>query len=170
MLGAGLIDRLLDKAIDSGKFGKINWVLNRGVPFNIAHGIKLTSISRSSVSASLPYKRKNLNHLKGIHACALCLLGEFPAGILLISKFSFKEYRLILSDLSAEYLKQGRTHLKAVATWPEGLISKEIRDFLEKDDSYTLQLHTRITDTDDDEVARVTTTWQLKSWDKVSLK
>lgn len=170
MRGAAFLEKLIDKAIDTGKMGQMNWILNLIVPFNRPHGIRVSAITRSKVTAYLPYKRRNFNHLKGIHACALCTLGEFPAGILLISKFSFKDYRLILADLNAEYHQQARTDLTAVACWPEGLISKEIQNILDNEEHYSLPLKTKITDKEEIEVATITTTWQLKAWEKVNLK
>src|SRR5689334_25303249 len=65
------------------------WLLNRvlgySIPFNKPHGIKLTAVHDDGVSVRLPYRRKNLNHLKGIHACALATMAEFSSGIALIT-------------------------------------------------------------------------------------
>ena len=51
------------------------WLLNQGlsymIPFNKPHGFKIVKISEEKIRTKLPYKRKNLNHIKGIHACAM---------------------------------------------------------------------------------------------------
>lgn len=170
MMGIAFLDKVLHKGIATGNFNASNFILNRVVPFNAPHGIKIRSITDKEVVATIPHKRRNFNHLKSIHACAICTVGEFPAGILLISKFSFSKYRLIMSELQAQYHMQARTDLRATAIWPEGLETEAVEKTLEDEDDFTLQLKTVLTDMDDNEVATITTFWQLKSWDKVKLK
>ena len=170
MKSVELLDRILHKAMHTGNFRKVNWILNRFVPFNTPHGIRIAALDDNSATAILPYRRKNYNHLKGIHAGAICTAGEFPAGILLITKFPFSKFRLILADLNAEYHFQGRTELRARVEWPAQYNIEKINTELENTDKYVLELSTKLIDNTEMEVATVTTTWQLKAWDKVKLK
>jgi acyl-coenzyme A thioesterase PaaI-like protein len=62
-----------------------------------------------------PSSGKNKNHLGGAHACAIATLGEFTAGLLLTRALGSSTYRIIMTDLYVDYLKQGRTHLYGTA-------------------------------------------------------
>ena len=69
-------------AAKKSKFGmfKLNLGLHYVIPFNKPHGIKLIEISDDFVKTKIPYKRKNLNHIKGIHACGMATAAEFASG------------------------------------------------------------------------------------------
>src|SRR4051812_47753649 len=86
------------------------WILNKFIgnfiPFNGPHKYKIIRITDNGFEIEMPYKRKNLNHLKGLHACGLATLAELSAGLTLIRKLGFKDYRLIMQELNMEYFYQ----------------------------------------------------------------
>ena len=79
-----------EKYIEGAKksrFGlfKLNFGLGFIIPFNKPHGIKVTAITDNSVSTIIPYRRKNMNHIRGVHACGMATCAEFASGLLLLT-------------------------------------------------------------------------------------
>ena len=64
----------------------LNRVLSRAIPFNAPHHFRVLTVKSGHIQISLPYRRSNMNHVKGIHACALATLCEYTVGLTLISK------------------------------------------------------------------------------------
>jgi hypothetical protein len=118
---------------------------------------------------SIPYKRKKLNHLGGIHACGLATLGEFSAGISIIRRFPFSQYRLILKDLQCEFTYQGKTDLLGEAEFEQEQIDQVLKQ-LETEEKVDVPMVTKITDKNQNAVAVIKTTWQIKDWSRVKTK
>ncbi|GIL23375.1 MAG: hypothetical protein BroJett042_18880 [Bacteroidota bacterium] len=79
-------DKILIKARYSGFYRwLLNIALDRMVPFNKPHGFKVIELEEYRLKTSLPYKRRNFNHIRGLHACGLATLSEFTTGFLLLS-------------------------------------------------------------------------------------
>lgn len=133
------------------------------IPFNRWLGMKIETLSPELVRVISPPKILRRNHVGGAHACALALLGEYPAGILISQNFSIQDYRIIISKLSVDYAKQGRGTLigeaRAPEVWPK-----------EGDGEIWLEMKTIIKNTKGDLVATVETKWQLKKWELVKTK
>ena len=86
-------DQLIDKAQNSSFYLRVlNWSLWRIIPFNKPHGIKIQKIESDGIVTTLPYKRKNLNHIKGLHACGMATLAEFTTGLMLLKKLDTSKY------------------------------------------------------------------------------
>lgn len=144
-------------------------VLRVGIPFNAPHGFKIKSLSKDAVIISLPNRKLNHNHLGGIHACAMATVGEYCAGMSLLTSFGISKYRLILSDLSVKYTYQGRVDLEGVCS-PSQIDVEKVKTGLETEGKYSQELKTIIRDLTGKEVAVVTTVWQLKNWEQVKTK
>ncbi len=163
-----LIDKLLLNPTKTGLMA-LNKVLMVGIPFNAPHGFKIVEISDDQVMITLPNRKLNHNHLGGVHACAMATVGEYCAGMSLLKSFGANKYRLILADLHVKYTYQGRTDL--IGSCSLGQIEKDtVQKGLEADGKYLQELKTVIKEKSGKEVAIVTTTWQLKSWDQVKTK
>lgn len=163
-----LIERILDKP-SSIEMIVLDKVLKFMIPFNSPHGFKLLALNDEEIKIRLPYKNKNLNHLKGIHACAIATVGEFCAGMSLIRSFPMSKYRPILAKLEAEYLYQGKTDLiGSIKIVPDKILA--VKDEIETAGKSLIELETVLTDKNQNVVAKVRTTWQIKSWDKVKTK
>lgn len=164
-----LIDKLLENP-NPLNIMALNKVLTVGVPFNAPHGFKIKKITNHQVVVSLPNRKLNHNHLGGVHACAMATVGEFSAGIALISSFGISKYRLIMAEMHCEFSWQGKTNLESVCV-RSGIDKEAIAQGLENEGTYLQPLETIIYEADSrKEVCRVKTIWQLKKWEKVRLK
>lgn len=144
-------------------------VLRVGIPFNAPHGFKIKRLNADEVVIALPNKKLNHNHIGGIHACAMATVGEFCAGMSLLSSFGISKYRLILSELSVKYTYQGRVDLEGFCS-PRQIDVETVRKNLEEHGKYLQELKTIIRDLNGREVAEVVTIWQLKNWEQVKTK
>src|SRR3990167_213039 len=95
------------------------WLLNRvmshAVPFNKPHGFKVIDITFHHVTTFAAYRKKNFNHVRGIHACAIATVGELAAGIVLMYHFSPAQYRFIMSTMQIDYHYQAKKNITAMA-------------------------------------------------------
>jgi acyl-coenzyme A thioesterase PaaI-like protein len=164
-------EELVDKSRKSTFY---KWLLNVGlhrkIPFNKPHGLWVEELSESRSVVSIPYKRPNLNHLKGLHACVLATAGEYASGLLILQKLGIKNYRIIMESLSVKYTYQGKAGAKAVFEISEQEIREKVIGPLKEAESTYLTCEIPITDADENLLCTVTTRWQIKSWDKVRLK
>lgn len=144
-------------------------LLNLTSPFNGHLKLKMLNWSDSGAKLQLRNHRAVRNHVGGIHAGALFTLGETCAGLTIIRNFNFKEYRPILSHISADFFKQAR---KTVIG--ESFIQKNdvhnIKRGLNDGEPQFIEMHTEIKNEDDEVLAKVNTTWQIKSWAQVKTK
>ena len=163
-----LIDKLIANPTTTNLMA-LNKVLAVGIPFNAPHGFKIKEINEDQILITLPNRKLNHNHLGGIHACAMATVGEFCAGMSLLKSFGISQYRLILSDLHVKYTYQGRVDLEGTCS-PRQIDKEAVKKILETDGKHLQKLVTNIRDKNGKEVAVVTTTWQLKAWDKVQTK
>jgi acyl-coenzyme A thioesterase PaaI-like protein len=159
---------LLAKAKDSAFY---RWVLNlvlaRMIPFNAPHRVNIEEIKVDGLIISLPYIRKNLNHLKGLHACALAALSEYTCGLELVRNFPATKYRLIMKELKMTYHYQGKMSAKATFTVNNEVIAA-IKSELEKSGAVfrTFQIETH--DVKGNHLCTAEVMWQLKKWEKVT--
>lgn len=146
----------------------LNKVFIVGIPFNAPHSFKIEKITDELVQISLPNKKLNQNHLGGVHACAIATLGEFCAGLGILKHFKIAEYRLIMSELNVTYSYQAKKNLigKSDLHFDRQQIQKDLDD----SGKSTQSLKTKVFDIDGQEVAVVTTTWQIKKWNLVRTK
>ena len=133
--------------------------LKIGIPFNMGMGLKIKLITDKEVQVeSLPVYRRQ-NHVGTAHAISQALLVEYPAGLLIGSKYSFEKYRLVLTNINVTYHKPAKGKLTGTCHlpdhWPE---LKEGEMFVD--------LLTKIHNEKNELVSEGKTTWQIKSWDK----
>lgn len=147
----------------------LNYFLNHKIPFNRAHRFKVVEISDRQLVVRLPYRKSNLNHLKGIHACAMATLCEITSGFLLISRLDPKRYRLILSKLEMEYLWQAKSSAWASFDISEAWLEEQ-KQTLAREGKTTVSCEVKIFDDDHHHLATGTAHWQLKDWQQARLK
>lgn len=164
-----LVDKLLTESSNPLKLKILQKIFNTGIAFNIPHGFKFINLTDSSAQISLPYKRLNMNHLSGIHACAIATLGEYPAGLSLIKNFSPSKHRLIMKKLNAEYFLQAREDLLGTAKITKEEVER-LKKEIELNEKSEVLMETEITNSQNEVVAIIQTTWQIKSWNQVSFK
>lgn len=163
-----IIDKLLANPTQMNVIA-LDKVLRIGIPFNAPHGFKIKTLNKDAVIISLPNRKLNHNHIGGIHACAMATVGEYCAGMSLLTSFGISKYRLILSELSVKYTYQGRVDLEGICS-PAQIDVEKVRAGLEAEGKYSQPLKTIIRDLKGKEVAEVTTVWQLKNWEQVKTK
>ncbi len=165
------INSLISKASESSFYlWMLNVVFSRAVPFNAPHGFKIIAIKPGSTEVLLPYRKSNLNHVKGIHACALATLCEYTSGITLVSMFSEKDYRIILKLLHIDYHYQARMDVVAEFSVSKEFISQNVLQPLTKEEAVFLNLEIKVHDTDQNHICTCLANWQVKKWNKVKIK
>ena len=158
---------LLKKAESSKIYLRLlNYITNRTVRFNKPHGFKIIKITPEFAQTFAPYHKKNFNHVRGIHACAIATVGELAAGLILMNHFSPKEYRLIMSQIHIDYHYQAKRDIIATASLlPHD--KEHIMNELKEKKKTTQPIITEIKDANQQSIATVVSTWQIKSWDDV---
>ena len=150
------------------------WMLNRFllrlIPFNIPHKLWITSLAGNSTTIRLPYVRKNLNHLKGLHACALATLAEYTIGFTLLRKLSFSKYRIILKNITVDYYYQGKTTGTATFNVEEEWLEKNVFAPLKESEKIEVECEVKVYDMAENHLATGKTIWQIKSWEAVKTK
>lgn len=147
------------------------WLLNhllwRLIPFNRSHKVKISSVKDEAVKIVLPYKRANLNHLKGMHACALATLCEYACGIGLMTRLDPKQYRIILKGITLDYHAQAKTAVHATFEMDEQSLQEEVINPLNKTGVIIKTYFIHAYDANNKHICTGEITWQLKSWSKV---
>lgn len=165
--GFELLDNLLQKADRSrSDLRKLNWLISRAIPFNAPHRVRILSISDQRVETLLPYRKRNLNHLKSLHAAALMTVGEFCSGIWLMKRAGSR-YRLIMKSCEIEYHKQGRSDACAVYEISDEEWESKIANPLRIDGVVFHTCEVQVEDSHKELLAQVNVEWQIKEWSKV---
>ena len=150
------------------------WLLNRAmlrvVPFNSPHRLKILQVNHGSTKILLPYQKRNLNHLGGIHACALATLCEFTAGFCLLSRLGEKQFRFILKSLRMEYHFQGKSDVYSDFRLDEDFLQQKILGPLENSDAVFIMTEVAVNDMSGNHICTGFAEWQLKKWEKVTVK
>lgn len=147
----------------------LNRVMNHSVKFNRPHGFQVVKINANQVQTFAPYHKKNFNHVRGIHACAIATVGELAAGIMLMYHFSPVQYRIIMSNIQIEYHYQAKKNIIATAAFLDQDKNKILATLADQHKT-THTVTTEIKDEDQALIATVQTTWQIKPWKDVKTK
>jgi acyl-coenzyme A thioesterase PaaI-like protein len=163
--------KIVEKAKHSSFYLKVlNWSLNRMVPFNKPHGFRILAIADDRLKTFIPFRKSNLNHIRGLHACALATLSEFTTGFLLVSKLDGKKYRLIMQRLEMDYHYQGKMNATAEFTTTPEWLAEKIYVPLEHHDAVVVPCEVRIHDEQGNHLTTGKVYWQIKNWSKVRTK
>lgn len=162
--------QLIQKSQSSRKYlWLLNRIMNHSVRFNKPHGFQIIKITPEYAQTFAPYHKKNFNHVRGIHACAIATVGELAAGLILMFHFSPKDYRVIMSTIHIDYHYQAKKNIVATATL-SAAHKESILETLKSDHKTSHTVITEIKDDDQNLVATVQSTWQIKSWQDVKTK
>jgi acyl-coenzyme A thioesterase PaaI-like protein len=162
---------IIEKAKNSSFYMRVlNWSLNRMIPFNKPHDFTVIGISDNHLKTRIPYIRKNFNHIRGLHACALATLSEFTTGFLLVTRLDGKKYRLIMQRLEMEYHYQGKMDAFAEFRIPDNWISTSIEGPLKTQESVVVVCEVLIHDARGNHLTTGKVHWQVKDWSKVKTK
>lgn len=165
------LNAIINKASDS-KF--YLWLLNQGlswkIPFNKPHGFKITAINPNKIQTVLPYKKRNLNHIKGIHACAMATLSEYTTGLMILYKLDVKKYRIIMQKLEMDYHFQGKMDAIAEFSIDDEWVKNEVEIPLKQHDAIVIPCEVKLYDIKQNHLSTGKIYWQIKTWDKVRTK
>lgn len=146
------------------------WWLNRvlwwRIPFNKPHKVKVMQWDDACVRCVLPFKKRNCNHLRGMHACALATLGEYVAGLFLLTRVNPRQHRLIMSNLKVDYFHQGRGDCTAQVDAAD-VETTPLLAALTDEQVMMVPMQVSVRDSRQRVVALVCTDWQIKPWRKV---
>jgi Domain of unknown function (DUF4442) len=162
---------LIEKAKTSSLYLKLlNWGLFRMIPFNAPHQFSVVEIKDWEIKTILPYIRKNLNHISGLHACALATVSEFTTGLMLITKLPSSQYRLILQRLEMEYHYQGKMDAFGTFAISQQWINENVIAPLQHQESVVIPCEVKIHDRKGNHLTTGKVFWQIKDWSKVKTK
>ncbi len=162
---------LIEKAQTSKFYLKmLNFALSRLIPFNKPHGFKISNIEDDSIQILLPYRKFNLNHLKGLHACALATVSEFATGLMLMRKLDSRKYRIILKNLQVEYLYQGKMNAFANYRLTDQWLKENVYLPLESEKAILVNCEVKVSDKRGNHLTTAQVQWQIKQWDSVKTK
>lgn len=149
---------------------KLNFVLHKGIPFNAPHKIKITKLANREATVSVPYIRKNMNHLKGIHACCLATAAEYTTGLVMLNALDPKKYRLIMESIEVKYFYQAKGPVEAVFKIDQQEFDSAIFEPLDRDGVVLYRCDILIHDEKKNHICTGTINWQIKLWSKVKTK
>ena len=164
-------DQIVRKAQSSGFYRwLLNVFLNRLIPFNQPHGFSVMEIEDYRIKTFLPFKRRNFNHIRGLHACALATLSEFTTGFLLINRLDMKRYRLILQRLEMDYHYQGKMGATAEFIISEEWLKVNVYERMTNQEAVVIPCEVKIHDSKGNHLTTGKVFWQIKDWSKVKTK
>jgi acyl-coenzyme A thioesterase PaaI-like protein len=165
------VSALIEKSKSSAFYlWLLNVAFNRMIPFNRPHGFRIVEVGDYHLRTMLPYRTKNLNHLKGLHACALATLTEITGGFILATRLDSKKYRIILKKLEVDYLYQGKTDAFGTFTVSEGWMQERVLMPLQTAESVEVISEVNIVDAKGNQLTSGKAYWQVKDWGKVKTK
>lgn len=135
-------------------------------PFNAHLGSKLLEWTDEKCVIAVKRRRGVRNHVKSIHAGALFTLGETCAGLVIIRNFPFARYRPLMSDVSVNYSKQARGNVTGECIIPKETIAHMMAEVARGEVPF-VKVVTNIRNNQNEIIAVVTTTWQVKQWQMV---
>ena len=92
----------------------INQLFGRFVPFLNTAGLMFEEVSSTKLSVSIRNRRKVQNHIKGIHATAMALLGETATGFIVVLNLPDDKLPL-LKSMNIRYTKRSHGDMRATA-------------------------------------------------------
>lgn len=150
------------------------WLLNRSlnqmIPFNKPHGFAVVALDDYRLKTKLPYKKRNFNHIRGLHACALATISEFTTGFLLVSRLDPKKFRLIMQRLEMNYFYQGKMDAFAEFSISPQWMDDNIFTPLKTQDAVVVPCEIKIHDRSGNHLTTAQVFWQIKDWNKVKTK
>lgn len=163
--------KILEKAKQSAFYLKLlNWSLNRMIPFNKPHGFKIFEIEDFRLKTMIPYRKRNFNHIRGLHACALATISEFTTGFLLLSNLDMKKYRIIMQRMEMDYHYQGKMDAFAEFIISKEWLEEKIVMPLASQESVVVPCEVKIHDSQGNHLTTGKVFWQVKDWSHVKTK
>jgi acyl-coenzyme A thioesterase PaaI-like protein len=140
------------------------------IPFNRPHGFRVVPLPEGGIEVQVPYRRVNLNHIKGIHACALATASEMCSGLSVLEHLDPQRYRLIMRSMRMDYHYQAKTRARARCMPDPAALRREVIEPLAKGQAVDHTSVVEVHDAAGRHVCTGTITWQVKAWEHVRTK
>ncbi len=111
---------------------------------------------------ALPWRRRNLNHVGTMHACALATAAEYASGLCVLSAMGVGKVRLVMAELKMQYGRRAETACVARATMSAEVLAV-VQAKLEQAGRGAFDLHSVVRDAQGEVVAEAYITWHVKS-------
>lgn len=144
----------------------LNCYLQWRIPFNRPHGLTVETLSDTTVIVRIPHRRRNWNHLRGLHACVLAAGAEFASGVVLLRHVDRGSARLIMKSLKVDYHYRAEAEAVARAVIDPATIRAELQR-LEKEPAVLIPLISEVHDRLGNHLATALIEWQVKPWKRV---
>lgn len=148
----------------------LSFLLRRMVPFNRSHGFRVEAIGSHFLRVALPYRKSNLNHLKGLHACALATLAEISSGLLLLIHLNPQRYRIILKSLEMDYHYQAKEDAVARFEIDEDWLQDHLWEPLQHEVKVLVLCPVELYSRSGQLLAIGRAHWQVKDWQAVKTR
>ncbi len=146
----------------------LNRILWAGIPFNAPHRLKVVEISDDEVRIAIPFIKRNLNHLRSLHACVMATAAEYASGLMLLQHFDASRYRLIMQKIEVEYHYQGKKAAYSRAQLTADMVQSDVLSrFAAGEDRVLFRAQAEVYDLDDQHLCTATIYWQIKDWKAV---
>lgn len=131
------------------------------IPFNRPHRLTVQSLSDDACEVALPWRRRNLNHVGTMHACALATAAEYASGLCVLSAMGVGKVRLVMAELKMLYGRRAETACVARATMPAEVLA-DVQAKLDQSGRGAFDLHSVVHDAQGEVVAEAHITWHVK--------
>ena len=131
------------------------------VPFNRPHRIRVVELAAEQCKVALPWRRRNLNHVGTMHACAMATAAEYASGLCLMNAMEHDKVRLVMANLNITYPRRAQSECMAVAKLDRQHFA-DILAQLDKEGRGAFVLKAQVKNTDNEVVASAEITWHLK--------
>ena len=158
---AAWLQRQLDAA-KGGKTGLMSRLMQEVIPFNRPHRLSVLSLNDLRCEVALPFRRRNLNHVGTMHACALATAAEYASGLCVLSAFGVGHVRLVMANMQISYLRRGDSRCVASAELPSKTL-EHVQGQLKDHGRCAFDLRSVVRDAADEVVAEAQITWHLKA-------
>ena len=132
------------------------------IPFNRPHRLMVKSLSDERCEVALPLRRRNLNHVGTMHACALATAAEYASGLCVLSALGVGRARLVMANMQISYSRRADSNCVAEAKLPSEVLNHVQRQLLEGG-RCAFELHSVVRDPSTEVVAEAQITWHLKA-------
>jgi acyl-coenzyme A thioesterase PaaI-like protein len=128
------------------------------IPYIRGHGFRVVKAITNETQVSLPFKRRNLNHVGTLHACSSATGLELAAGLSVLRAMSPQQIKPVIKSMEIEYFKPG----KAVAYARCAYDAEELRSQIGSQSPVVITMHSELADVDGVQLAKMISLWSIK--------
>jgi acyl-coenzyme A thioesterase PaaI-like protein len=104
------------------KMGEVVELNEKSIPFVARSGLQVLETRRGYAKCRMPLEG-NTNHVQIMYAGALCMLAEFPLGLLYASTFDVTKYLPIVKSIEVKFVRPAMTDIDVEMSMSEETIA-----------------------------------------------